>query len=86
MEDNNNQLNSKKKFKLILLQISINKNKDKWLTNSEHEINLFFVKNNLENIYNIEIASGFFYYVLKKENNIIIDNILKIKKNVYFMI
>lgn len=75
LEDNNNQLNSKKKFKLILLQISINKNKDKWLTNSEHEINLFFVKNNLENIYNIEIASGFFYYVLKKENNIIIDNI-----------
>ena len=72
-EQNNNEFKSKKKFKLILLQISIKKDKAKWLTNSEHEINFFFVKNNLENTYNIEIIEGYFFYILKKENNDIID-------------
>ena len=43
-EDNNNSNNIKRKFKLLLAQISINKPKEKWLLNTEHEINFYFAK------------------------------------------
>ena len=72
-EDNNNSTNIKRKFKLLLAQISINKPKEKWLLNTVHEINFYFAKKNLENKYNIEIISGYFYYILKKEHGKIID-------------
>ena len=70
-EDDEN--NAKIKFILLLLQISINKPREKWLLYTEHEINFYFVKKKLESIYNIEITSGYFYYILKKENGKIID-------------
>ena len=71
--NNNNELKEKKKFIMILLQITIKKNRQKYFTDKEHEINFTFVKRHLENIYNIEIESGYFYYILKKENNVIFD-------------
>lgn len=43
-EDNNNSTNIKRKFKLLLAQISINKPKEKWLLNTEYEINFYFAK------------------------------------------
>lgn len=69
----NEKNNNKKLFILIVFQISINKDKIKWLTIEEHEINLYFIKKYIENIYNIEIVEGYFYYILKSENNRIID-------------
>ena len=46
-DNNNNSTNIKRKFKLLLAQISINKPKEKWLLNTEHEINFYFAKKNL---------------------------------------
>ena len=43
-EDDEN--NAKIKFILLLLQISINKPREKWLLYTEHEINFYFVKKN----------------------------------------
>ena len=70
---NHGKGNKKKSFILILFQISINKDKIKWLTVQEHEINFHFIKKHIESIYNIEIVNGYFYYILKAENNRIID-------------
>ena len=70
---NNNQNNRKKKFILILFQITIKKRGIQLLTIQEHEINYFFIKKYIENIYNIEIVEGYFYYILKSVNDKIID-------------
>ena len=74
VNDDDTENLGRKKFKLILFQISIKKPSKKWLENQEHEINFVFIKKNLENKYSIEIVSGYFYYILKKENGLIKDN------------
>ena len=67
-----------KDFYLILFQISIFKDKSKRLTKYEHEINFYYIKNNIESKYRLNIIAGYFYYILRAENGVIIDkSILK---------
>ena len=68
---------------LLVFQVSIKKDETKYLSKSEHEINLFFVKKNIETKYDINITEGYFYFILQTDNqNKIIDkNTFKNYKN-----
>ena len=72
-DDINDEINEIKNFHLILFQISIPKEPKKRLNEREHEINFFYIKKNLESKYQLNIISGYFYYILRAENNKIID-------------
>ena len=62
-----------KNFYLIVFQISILKESKKRLNENEHEINFYYIKKHLESKYKLNIISGYFYYILRAENNKIID-------------
>jgi len=72
-DDINDEINAIKNFHLILFQISIFKDPKKRLNEKEHEINFFYVKKNLESKFQLNIISGYFYYILRSENKEIID-------------
>ena len=61
------------KYKLIVIQATIKKDKNKRMTKEEHELILRSVKMNLENEYNIVIEEAYFIYVLSKKNGKIED-------------
>ena len=57
------------KYKLILFQITITKDKKKLFSKLENELIFYFVKMNLENNFDIVIESGYFYYILSYKDN-----------------
>ena len=60
-------------YKLIVIQATILKDKEKRMSKEEHELILRTVKLNLENEYEIKIEEGYFIYVLSKNNGEIED-------------
>ena len=60
-------------YKLIVIQATILKDKEKRLTKKEHELILRSVKMNLENEIDIHIEEASFIYVLSKKNGKIED-------------
>ena len=60
-------------YKLIVIQATILKDKEKRMSKEEHELILRSVKLNLENEYEINIEEGYFIYVLSKNNGEIED-------------
>ena len=72
-DDINDEINAIKNFHLILFLISIFKDPKKRLNEKEHEINFFYIKKYLESKYQLNIISGYFYYILRSENKKIID-------------
>ena len=67
------KLNNVNKYKLIVIQATIMKDKEKRMSKEEHELILRAVKLNLENEYEINIEEGYFIYVLSKKNGKIED-------------
>ena len=67
------KLNKVNKYKLIVIQATIMKDKEKRMSKEEHELILRAVKLNLENEYEINIEEGYFIYVLSKKNGEIED-------------
>ena len=63
-----------KTYNLIVLQVTIKKEKEKRMTKEEHELILRAVKINLENHFDIKIENAYFLYVLSKKNGNIEDN------------
>ena len=63
-----------KTYNLIVLQVTIKKEKEKRMTKDEHELILRAVKINLENYYDIKIENAYFIYVLSKKDGSIEDN------------
>ena len=61
-------------YDLIVLQVTIKKEKEKRMTKDEHELILRAVKVNLENIFDIIIEKAYFLYVLSKKDGKIEDN------------
>ena len=60
-------------YKLIVIQATIRKDKEKRLSKDEHELILRTVKVNLENEFDIFIEEAYFIYVLSKKNGLIED-------------
>ena len=60
-------------YKLIVIQATIMKDKEKRMSKDEHELILRSVKLNLENEFEIYIEEAYFIYVLCKKNGGIID-------------
>ena len=67
------KLNKDNHYKLIVIQATIMKDKDKRLSKEEHELILRAVKLNLENEFEINIEEAYFIYVLSKKNGEIED-------------
>ena len=67
------KLDENNKYKLIVMQVTIMKDKDKRLLKEEHELILRSVKLNLENEFEINIEEAYFIYVLSKKNGEIED-------------
>ena len=67
------KLNENNKYKLIVIQVTMMKDKDKRLSKEEHELILRSVKLNLENEFEINIEEAYFIYVLSKKNGEIED-------------
>ena len=67
------KLNKKNTYKLIVIQVTIKKDKEKRMTKEEHELILRAVKLNIENEFNISIEEGYFIYILSQKNGEIED-------------
>ena len=60
-------------YDLILIQITIKKDSDKRFNIHEHEIIISYVKNNIENEFDIKIRKAYFFYILSERNGKIED-------------
>ncbi len=60
-------------YDLILIQITIKKDSDKRFYIPEHEIIISYVKNNIENEFDIKIRKAYFFYILSERNGKIED-------------
>ena len=60
-------------YKLIVIQATIRKDKEKRMVKDEHELILRAVKLNIENEFDIYIEEAYFIYVLSKKNGLIED-------------
>ena len=67
------KLNKDNKYKLIVIQATIMKDKEKRMSKDEHELILRTVKLNLENEFEINIEEAYFIYALSKKNGQIED-------------
>ena len=60
-------------YKLIVIQATIKKDKEKRMSKDEHELILRAVKLNLENEFDIFVEEAYFIYILSKKNGLIED-------------
>ena len=67
------KLDKDNRYKLIVIQATIMKDKEKRLSKEEHELILGKVKLNIENEFDINIEEAYFIYILSKKNGEIED-------------
>ena len=67
------KLDKDNRYKLIVIQATIMKDKEKRLSKEEHELILGKVKLNIENEFEINIEEAYFIYILSKKNGEIED-------------
>ena len=61
-------------YDIIVIQITIKKDKEKRFDKNEHEIIITYVKKNIENKFDIKIRNSYFFYVLSEKDGIIEDS------------